>query len=194
MDDKGNINGIRSIITDITERKIMQDAIEKLAYNDPLTNLPNRILFNDRLKFAMANAARHNKKFAFIVIDLDKFKEINDKYGHKTGDELLVFVGSRMESMLRKSDTVARFGGDEFILLLTEINDKEDAAIVAEKILGTFREQFILGGYALSIGISMGISFYPDDGIDSDTLFRKADTALYQVKESGRNNYQYFTS
>jgi len=194
MDDKGNINGIRSIITDITERKIMQDAIEKLAYSDPLTNLPNRILFNDRLKFAMANAARHNKKFAFIVIDLDKFKEINDKYGHKTGDELLVFVGSRMESMLRKSDTVARFGGDEFILLLTEINDKEDAAIVAEKILGTFREQFILGGYALSIGISMGISFYPDDGIDSDTLFRKADTALYQVKESGRNNYQYFTS
>ena len=194
MDDKGNINGIRSVITDITERKIMQDAIEKLAYNDPLTNLPNRILFNDRLKFAMANAARHNKKFAFIVIDLDKFKEINDKYGHKTGDELLVFVGSRMESMLRKSDTVARFGGDEFILLLTEINDKEDAAIVAEKILGTFREQFILGGYALSIGISMGISFYPDDGIDSDTLFRKADAALYQVKESGRNNYQYFTS
>jgi diguanylate cyclase (GGDEF)-like protein/PAS domain S-box-containing protein len=194
MDDKGNINGIRSIITDITERKIMQDAIEKLAYNDPLTNLPNRILFNDRLKFAMANAARHNKKFAFIVIDLDKFKEINDKYGHKTGDELLVFVGSRMESMLRKSDTVARFGGDEFILLLTEINDKEDAAIVAEKILGTFREQFILGGYKLSIGISMGISFYPDDGIDSDTLFRKADTALYQVKERGRNNYQYFTS
>jgi len=194
MDDKGNVSGIRSILTDITERKIMQDAIEKLAYNDPLTNLPNRILFNDRLNFAMANAARHNKKFAFIVIDLDKFKEINDKYGHKTGDELLVFVGSRMENMLRKNDTIARFGGDEFVLLLTEINDKEDAAIVAEKILGTFREQFILGGYKLSIGISMGISFYPDDGIDSDTLFRKADTALYQVKESGSNNYKYFTS
>jgi diguanylate cyclase (GGDEF)-like protein/PAS domain S-box-containing protein len=194
IDDKGNINGVRSILTDNTERKKMQDAIEKLAYNDPLTNLPNRILFNDRLKIAMASAARHNKKFAFIVIDLDKFKEINDKYGHKTGDELLVFVGSRIESMLRKNDTIARFGGDEFILLLTEINDKEDAAIVAEKILGTFREQFILGGYKLSIGISMGISFYPDDGIDSDTLFRKADAALYQVKESGRNNYKYFTS
>ncbi len=116
MDDKGNVSGIRSIVIDITERKIMQDAIEKLAYKDPLTNLPNRILFNDRLKFAMANAARHNKKFAFIVIDLDKFKEINDKYGHKTGDELLVFVGSRMESMLRKNDTIARFGGDEFVL------------------------------------------------------------------------------
>ena len=194
MDDKGNVSGIRSILTDITERKIMQDAIEKLAYNDPLTNLPNRILFNDRLKFTMANAARHNKKFAFIVIDLDKFKEINDKYGHKIGDELLIFVGSRIESMLRKNDTIARFGGDEFVLLLTEINDKEDAAIVAEKILGTFREHFILGGYKLSIGISMGISIYPDDGIDSDTLFRKADTALYQVKESGRNNYKYFTS
>ncbi len=194
MDDKGNVSGIRSIFIDVTERKIMQDAIEKLAYSDPLTNLPNRILFNDRLKFAMANAARHNKKFAFIVIDLDKFKEINDKYGHKTGDELLVFVGSRIESMLRKNDTIARFGGDEFVLLLTEINDKEDAAIVAEKILGTFKEQFILGDYKLSIGISMGISFYPDDRIDSDTLFRKADTALYQVKESGRNNYKYFTS
>lgn len=194
MDDKGNVSGIRSVVIDNTERKIMQDAIEKLAYTDPLTNLPNRILFNDRLKFAMANAARHNKKFAFMVIDLDKFKEINDKYGHKTGDELLVFVGSRIESMLRKNDTIARFGGDEFVLLLTEINNKEDAAIVAQKMLGTFREQFILGGYKLSIGISMGISFYPDDGIDSDTLFRKADTALYQVKESGRNNYKYFTS
>ena len=194
MDDKRNVSGIRSIVIDNTERKIMQDAIEKLAYNDPLTNLPNRTLFNDRLKFAMANAARHNKKFAFMVIDLDKFKEINDKYGHKTGDELLVFVGSRIESMLRKNDTIARFGGDEFVLLLTEINNKEDAAIVAQKMLGTFREQFILGGYNLSIGISMGISFYPDDGIDSDTLFRKADTALYQVKESGRNNYKYFTS
>ena len=194
MDDKGNVSGIRSVVIDNTERKIMQDAIEKLAYTDPLTNLPNRILFNDRLKFAMANAARHNKKFAFIVIDLDKFKEINDKYGHKTGDELLVFVGSRIESILRKIDTIARFGGDEFVLLLTEINDKKDAAIVAEKILGTFKEKFNLGKYRLSIGISMGISFYPDDGIDSDTLFRKADAALYQVKESGRNNYKYFTS
>ncbi|MCL4417585.1 MAG: GGDEF domain-containing protein, partial [Actinobacteria bacterium] len=165
----------------------MQGAIEKLAYNDPLTNLPNRILFNERLKFTMANAARHNKKFAFILIDLDKFKETNDKYGHKTGDELLVFVGKRIENMLRKNDTIARFGGDEFLLLLTEINDREDAATVAEKILGTFKDQFILGGYKLGVGISMGISLYPDDGIDSDTLFRKADTALYQVKESGRN-------
>jgi diguanylate cyclase (GGDEF)-like protein/PAS domain S-box-containing protein len=194
MDDKGNVNGIRSVIIDNTERKIMQDAIEKLAYNDPLTSLPNRILFDDRLKFVMANAARHNKKFAFIVIDLDKFKKINDKYGHKTGDEMLVFVGNRIEGMLRKNDTIARFGGDEFMLLLTEINDKKDAATVAEKILETFKEQFSLGDYKLSIGISMGISFYPDDGIDSDTLFRKADAALYQVKESGRDNYKFFTS
>lgn len=193
-DNKGNASGFRSVILDITERKIMEDTVKKLAYYDPLTNLPNRILFNERLKLTMADAARHGKKVAYTIIDMDKFKDINDKYGHKTGDEMLIFMGKKIESLLRKNDTIARFGGDEFLMLLTEIDEKKDTVIVLKKIFKTFEEKFIIGDYKLKVDISMGISFYPDDGTDSDTLFRKADTALYQVKESGRNNYKYFTS
>ena len=180
--------------SDITLRKGLEVEIRKLAYRDPLTNLPNRLLFNDRLELTIADSERNAKKFALIVIDIDRFKDINDTYGHNIGDELLLFVGKKIEESLRKSDTIARFGGDEFLLLIPAINSKDDTITVAEKILNTFKNKFILSGYKLNVTISMGIAIYPHDGKDSNTLFKNADSAMYQVKEQGRNNYKIYSA
>lgn len=193
-EENGGLNGLRSILIDITDRKNLEEEITKLAYRDPLTNLPNRLLFNDRLNMAIADSERNAKKFALMVTDIDRFKDINDKYGHNIGDELLLFVGKRIEELLRKSDTTARFGGDEFLLLIPAINSKDDAIIVAEKILNTFKNKFILSGHKLNVTMSIGISIYPDDGKDSNTLFKNADIAMYQVKEQGRNNYKIYSA
>ncbi|MBM3709930.1 MAG: GGDEF domain-containing protein, partial [Actinobacteria bacterium] len=175
-------------------RKKLEEEIRKLAYRDPLTNLPNRLLFNDRIELTIAGSKRNNRKFALMIVDIDKFKKINDTYGHVIGDRLILFVGSKIQKLLRKSDTISRFGGDEFLLLLPDIKSKEDAEKIAEKILLNFQEKFIISGKKFTATLSIGIAIYPDDGEDSSTLLKNADTALYDVKDSGRNNYRFYSS
>jgi diguanylate cyclase (GGDEF)-like protein/PAS domain S-box-containing protein len=192
----GNGKPLRMIGTcsNITPRKKLEEKIKELAYRDPLTNLPNRLLFNDRLDLTIASSKRNNKKFALIILDIDRFKKINDKYGHDIGDQLILYVGKKIESLLRKSDTIARFGGDEFLLLLPEIKDGQDAEKIAEKIFNTFQEKFMLGEKKLSVTVSMGIAIYPEHGDSISTLLKNADLALYEVKDKGRNNYKLYNS
>ena len=186
--------GFRGIARDIDERKRAESTIFHMAYHDTLTGLPNRMLFNDRLNMAISAAQRHNKKFAVMMLDLDGFKLVNDLLGHDIGDLLLQNAGYRLRSHLRKSDTVARMGGDEFMLLLPEINQKEDAEAIARKIVNSFHHGFALQDHKLRITASIGIAIYPDSGTDFDTLKKNADIAMYKVKEKGRDNFQCYES
>lgn len=179
---------------DITERKRIEDAIRHLAYHDVLTGLPNRILFTDRLVLAIAQAKRYRKTMAVMMLDLDRFKTINDTAGHHIGDLLLQSVGRRLTHTLREEDTVARLGGDEFMILLPEIKQALSSFRVADKIVSAFKEPFICEGNELSTSASIGIAVYPDDGEDMDTLMKHADTAMYQAKSTGRNTYCRFGS
>jgi diguanylate cyclase (GGDEF)-like protein len=154
-----------------------------MAYHDSLTGLPNRITFYDRLSVAIANAKRDKHIFAVIFIDLDGFKQINDTLGHETGDKVLQAVPSVMKEYLRKSDTLSRMGGDEFIVLLPKIKTREDAQAVTEKFFEAFQRPLNINGHEISIGLSMGISFYPQDGEEPDTLVKKADDVMYRVKQ-----------
>ncbi|MBM3709892.1 MAG: diguanylate cyclase [Actinobacteria bacterium] len=181
------------ISRDISERKKIEELIRDLAYKDALTGLPNRVMFGEHFKVIHANAVRNNKKFAIMMIDLDNFKAINDTYGHSIGDKLLKYVSKKFLSVLRKEDIVSRIGGDEFLLLIPEIKSKEGAGKVAEKLLGAFRRQFILLNKSIHITLSIGISIFPDDSEIYDDLLKKADTAMYQVKKEGRNNYRIFS-
>src|SRR5262249_52281187 len=145
-----------------------------------------------RLKLAVAHARRNEKMVGVLFIDLDKFKPVNDKYGHKIGDALLQLVADRLKACVRECDTVARIGGDEFTVTLIDISDMGDAAKVAIKILGVLSEEFIAEGRKIYISASVGISLYPFDGMSVDTLMRDADTAMYRAKRIGGNNYQFF--
>jgi diguanylate cyclase (GGDEF)-like protein len=169
-----------------------QETIRKLAYNDALTGLPNRTLFNDRLNMALAHGHRSGEKLAVMMLDLDRFKDVNDRLGHNVGDELLVCVGSRLINLLRASDTVARFGGDEFVLLLPDIAGAEGAIKIAEEILEVCRKPFLCSGHEVHTSTSIGIAIYPDDGGDAYTLIKHADVSMYHAKDSGRNNYQFY--
>jgi len=180
------------ISKDITERKRTEQQLAFMATHDPLTGLPNRMLFNDRLTVALAYAQRNRQKLTVMLLDLDSFKQINDTLGHSVGDQLLRAVGDRLKGSLRKTDTVARMGGDEFLLLLPQIARAEDAATVAQHIMKTFQAPFSLEGRELCITASIGIAIYPDDGEDVDTLLRNADKAMYRAKQKGRNNYQRY--
>jgi diguanylate cyclase (GGDEF)-like protein/PAS domain S-box-containing protein len=191
-DTNGHPLGFRGVIRDITERRQMEDTIRKLAYHDPLTGLPNRLLLNDRLSMAIARAKRNKKKLVLMMLDLDKFKEVNDTLGHQMGDSLLQVVGNRLTGLLRKGDTVGRLGGDEFMVLLPEIKKVKDSVHVAQKILASFQEPFPCNNHKLSITTSIGIAFFPDHVEDGDTLMKNADIAMYRAKERGRNNYQIF--
>ena len=191
-DVAGKPVGFRGIVRDINERKKAEATILHMAFHDALTGLPNRLLFNDRLNVAMASAQRNNKKFGVMMLDLDKFKHINDSLGHDIGDQLLQSVGNRLRGRLRKSDTVARMGGDEFMLLLPEINQREDAEVIARKIVDSFQRAFALGNHELKITTSIGIAVYPESGLDFDTLKKNADIAMYKAKENGRNNFQSY--
>lgn len=171
------------------QRKRADDIIRQLAYHDSLTGLPNRLLFNDRLILEMAHAERNQKKLALILLDLDNFKDINDRLGHNVGDQLLKMVGDRLSGLLRKADTIARMGGDEFMLLLPEIIRTEYSVEIAHKIKQTLQEPFVIDGQKIRTTASIGIAIYPDDGGDIDTLIRNADIAMYHVKEQGRNKY-----
>lgn len=191
-DRNGKPSRMIGTCSDITPRKSLEEKIKELAYRDPLTNLPNRLLFNDRLDLTIASSRRNNKKFALIILDIDKFKKINDSYGHDVGDQLILHVGKKIEGLLRKSDTIARFGGDEFLLLLPEIKDEQDAEKITEKIFRNFQEKLILGDKKLKVTVSMGIAIYPEHGNDTSTIMKNADLALYEVKDMGRNNYKLY--
>ena len=192
-DGNGKIVNHVSLFTDITSQKESEKHIQFLAHYDPLTRLPNRRLFGDRLKQVLSSANRHTDKAGLLFIDLDRFKNVNDSLGHLAGDELLRTAADRLDNCIRESDTVARLGGDEFVVILNEIKEPEDAAHVSQKILDALSDPFELDGHKISISSSIGISIYPDDGADSDTLIKNADTAMYHAKASGRNNFQFFT-
>ncbi len=179
---------------EIAERMRAEETIKQMAYHDDLTGLPNRRLFNDRLTLELAHAQRNRQKLAVMLLDLDNFKDVNDALGHSAGDKLLQVVGDRLTSLLRKGDTIARMGGDEFMLLLPGITRLEDAAKTARKTLEAFRRPVEFDSHKFRITTSIGIALYPDDGEDSDTLVRNADIAMYRAKGAGRGNYQCYTS
>jgi diguanylate cyclase (GGDEF)-like protein/PAS domain S-box-containing protein len=179
---------------DITDRKRADEQIRNLAYHDPLTSLPNRLLFRDRLRLAVAQAHRAGQKLAVLFIDLDRFKVINDSLGHALGDRVLQTVAARLQAAVREGDTVSRVGGDEFILILPGVERPLQVARVAEKICEALKEPLVLEGHELFVTTSMGISVYPDDGEDAEALIKNADTAMYRAKEHGRNRYQLYTA
>ncbi|PLY03115.1 MAG: hypothetical protein C0623_02670 [Desulfuromonas sp.] len=177
----------------ITELKHAEKEIEKLAYFDSLTNLPNRLLLSDRLHYALDWARREKESLAVMFLDLDHFKVINDSLGHSAGDELLIAVSERLTNCMRKTDTVARLGGDEFVVLLPNIKRISDVSNLARKILQSLTSPFKIKDREIFTSTSIGICLYPDDGADTETLIRNADLAMYQAKEHGRNAYQFFS-
>jgi len=195
-DESGQALRMTGTSTNITKRKAAEERAEFLATRDALTSLPNRVLLHDRLEQGVVNAARHHTGFAFMFIDLDRFKTINDSLGHHVGDELLKGVAKRLAGCVRASDTVARLGGDEFAVILENLRDTdvEGAQEVAEKMIASMAAPMLVEGQALNTSCSIGISLFPADGRDSATLMKNADVAMYYAKEKGRNNYQFFSS
>ena len=177
---------------EIARRKQSEKKIKYMATHDALTNLPNRWLFNDRIKLEIARAKRNKQKFVLMMIDLDYLKTVNDSLGHGAGDELLKIVGERLRTLLRESDTVARVGGDEFVLLLPGIKDNEAIEKAAKRILDSIKRPIILNRRKAQITTSIGIALYPDDGVCKESLMKSADRAVYYVKENGRNNYHCY--
>ncbi len=189
MDARKRVLHRVGIFTDITQSKAEHEAITYQAQHDYLTNLPNRLLFSDRFTQQLAFANRHGKKFAVIYFDLDRFKPVNDALGHHFGDQLLVAVADRLTALVREIDTVSRFGGDEFAILVSEVATQDDAVVLAEKILAAVGEPFILQGQSVTVSASLGIALYPDHGRDMDTIMHKADEAMYQAKQAGSGTY-----
>ncbi len=183
---------IRIYIFEITHRKRLEKKLHYQAYYDITTNLPNRTFFNQQFSKEIANAKRNKKTLAVMFVDLDRFKKINDTLGHKTGDLLLKNFGKRLKICLREGDYVARWGGDEFIILLPQIESTQNAAKIADRIIQILKKPFIIEGNKFHVTTSIGIAVYPNDGINIDILMKKADAALYQVKEKGRNNYCFY--
>lgn len=192
--DEGNIFRFLSVRIDVSERKKAEQQSLELATHDALTGLPNRRLLQDRLALALAHARRNKNKIAVLFLDLDHFKTINDSLGHDAGDLLLQQVSAKLTAAIRGEDTVARQGGDEFIILLTDITEEKDAAAVAQKILNELLQPITINGQDLQIGASIGIALFPSDGNDSNTLLKHSDAAMYRAKQSGRNKYQFFGS
>jgi diguanylate cyclase len=178
---------------DITERKQAEEVINFQAYHDLLTHLPNRALLKDRLTLAIAQARRNRRKLAVMFLDLDRFKVVNDTLGHTVGDRLLKAVANRLQSCLRSGDTLARFGGDEFMLLLPEVRTRDDVVVIATKILDQLTAPFTVDGHDLFVGASIGIAVYPEAGDNEEALIQSADIAMYHVKGNRKNSYQFFS-
>lgn len=179
---------------EITESMLAEQRLLELAHYDSLTMLPNRLLFRDRLATALTMARRNRSNLAVCFLDLDRFKAINESLGHKIGDLLLLEVANRIKDCVRDSDTVSRFGGDEFALILPELADQQDSAQVAERIIESLGAPYVIEGHDLFVTASIGITLFPNDSDDPDVLQRNADTAMYRAKEMGRNNFQFFTA
>ena len=193
QDEKENVCGLVLVLHDLTERKRYEEKLRYNAVTDHLTELPNRFLFFDRLNMALAQAQRDFQKLAILMLDLDEFKKVNDTHGHNIGDQLLKGVANRLLSMFRKGDTIARWGGDEFILLLPEIRQADVAKNVAERILHSFNKPFEFDGLKIAITASIGVAIFADDGSDADTLIKNADIAMYHAKDAGRNCFHLYT-
>ncbi len=201
QDEQRKTYAIVWMFQDVTHKKYQQEMLKKQAeelefraYHDALTALPNRTLFRDRLSQAIHYSKRHNKKFALIFIDLDRFKQINDSFGHQFGDMVLLEISKRIKNELRSEDTLARFGGDEFVVIARDINEKSDAEKIAAKMLESLKEPLNLYGHDIYTSISIGISLYPDDSQSEENLVKYADSAMYKAKEEGRNNYRFYSS
>lgn len=190
-DEHGVIINYVGIFSDITTIKSSEKLFAHMAQHDALTNLPNRILFHDRLKVALTKATRNNSMVAVLYLDLDHFKPVNDRLGHNIGDLLLQAVAERLSNCVREGDTVARIGGDEFSIILDPIINREDAVRVAQKILHLIAQPFKLEGHQVSVGVSVGISLFPFDGKDSETLINTADQAMYYSKKHQGNTYRF---
>ncbi|MBL8349726.1 MAG: EAL domain-containing protein [Burkholderiaceae bacterium] len=202
-DPVGRALRLAGAVHDITRRKDAEEQIRRLAYYDPLTDLPNRLLFTEQLGLALAQAERHQRQLAVMFVDLDNFKRVNDTLGHKAGDELLRVTSARLAAVLRRNDalarssephghSIARLGGDEFIVLLTDLQRSEDAANVAQRLVDTLAEPVFVQGTEIYVGGSLGVAMYPADGSDIDTLMMNADTAMYRAKEAGRSGFQLY--
>lgn len=194
LDNQGQLTGFLAIQRDITRRKQDEKRLNYLAYHDILTDLPNRLLFSDRFNQALARATRYKTIFAVMLMDLDRFKEVNDRFGHRIGDQLLKLVAQRLRQKIRKTDTIARLWGDEFGVLIGDMKSKTAAGKIARKILGAFISSFIAEGYELNITASIGISVYPEHGNNIEELLKNADRAMYKAKKKGRNNFEIFTA
>ncbi len=190
--DEGEVLNYVGVFSDITKRKSAEDQVLFLAHHDGLTGLPNRALFVDRLRHAIAHAHRERVKVAVMFLDLDNFKHVNDTLGHHIGDQLLQMTAQRLTSCMREGDTVARLGGDEFTVVLESIANNGEIDCVSQKIIETLSRPLRLDGTDIAITVSIGVSVYPDDSKDSDELIKYADTAMYRAKEGGRNNAMFF--
>ena len=188
----GKAIGVTAVVTDITERKQMEQKLEEMATHDFLTGLPNRVLLLDRFNMAAALSHRNKARLAVMSLDLDRFKSINDTLGHDAGDQVLKSVSARLTGIIRASDTLARVGGDEFILVMMGTNHAKDATAIAQKILDSFTEPLSIDGHQLHLSTSIGIAIYPEDAQDMETLTKKSDAAMYYSKGHGRNQFKFF--
>ncbi|MFZ0290846.1 MAG: EAL domain-containing protein, partial [Candidatus Sulfotelmatobacter sp.] len=193
VDSKGGYRGRIWYFRDITDRKLAEERVQFLAYYDALTGLPNRTLLQDRLAKALAGARRRKDKVAILFLDLDRFKDINDSLGHSVGDLLLQEVAERLKTWAREQDTVARVGGDEFLIVLTGLKDVADAAVATERIVNLMTAGFVVQGHPVNVSCSIGVSIFPEHSADCETLIKNADAAMYSAKENGRNRFQFFT-
>lgn len=193
FDADGKFKGYRGIGKDVTDSKFAEERISYLAYHDDLTTLPNRSSFSRFLNHGIRDAHRDGSGLAVLFIDLDRFKNINDTLGHEGGDLLLQEIGERLKQCVRQSDTVARLGGDEFVVLLEDLGNPERVAVIASKLLSDIARPFDIHGQEIRVTASVGISMYPEDGIDEQTLMKRADMAMYHAKQEGKNNYQFHT-
>jgi diguanylate cyclase (GGDEF)-like protein/PAS domain S-box-containing protein len=192
-DRQGKVIGVIGTYEDITERKVAEERVQYLAFYDALTGLPNRTLLQDRLSKALASARRRKDKVALLFLDLDGFKTINDSLGHSVGDLVLKEVAGRLKKWAREQDTVARVGGDEFLIVLTAVKEVADAAVAAGRLMNSMTAEFVVQGHSLGVSCSIGISIFPEHSTDGATLIKNADAAMYCAKESGCNNFRFFT-
>ncbi|MDO9226651.1 MAG: EAL domain-containing protein [Pseudomonadota bacterium] len=192
-DGSGEFLGTYGVARDISARKQAEATVTFQAYHDLLTGLPNRALFNDRVIQAIAQARRHGQALAVMFLDMDRFKVVNDSLGHLVGDGLLQGMAQRLRDSLREGDTLARIGGDEFMLLLPRVRSRDNAAFIAQKIITSLQQPFLIDGNEIYSGMSIGIAVYPDDGDNLETLVKHADLAMYHAKDHGRNDFRFFT-
>jgi diguanylate cyclase (GGDEF)-like protein len=193
IDDEQGEGQYLAMFHDITRRKEAEDLLRYKANHDALTDLPNRMLFSDRLQAAFNQAKRYERVFALLLVDLDRFKEVNDTLGHAAGDELLIEASRRLVSCVRESDTVARLGGDEFAIILSEMANDNEAEIIARRAVDLLSEPYHLDAGTAHISACVGVALYPQHGLDGEQLQRNADVALYAAKDGGRNTYRIYS-